>query len=225
MKRVLFLVTVLLLALPAAAWARRGPDLAAGPDTSRFLPRWLHASLEAGVSWMQGPHEVSNRYSAGLAFGGAFWVAPAAGVRVSAQVEYFDLPNGGNGSFGTYQRSGGQTNTTPLYNYNAFGGGHTIEGLGVVSVRAWRGVWVEGGAGHGYFASGYPKILFFDGATGEAISIPGESGWGPAYTAGAAYEFTVRRREHLYVSGRWTRLERGNVQLDFVPLRIGVRFD
>lgn len=224
------LIPVLLAALAVAA---PGPARSAGPDlaqhvkadSSRFLPRWMSARLEAGLSWMQSPREVRDRYVAGVAFGGSLNAAVLPRLRLSARLEYLDLPNGEVGSLGGYQTIDGQVYTSTGVGYNAFNGGRSFEALGVLSARVWRNLWVEGGAGHGHFDSGYPPIQFIDGVTGEYVDIPGRSGWGQAYTAGLAYDFTVRQRERLYVTARWTRLERGGVSLDFVPLGIGYRFE
>jgi len=34
----------------------------------------------------------------------------------------------------------------------------------------------------------------------------------------------VMKRDHLFAIARWTRLERGGLSLDFIPLGIGYRF-
>ena len=144
---------------------------------------------------------------------------------MAVQGEYLDLPNGAHGYLGLYELSNGQASTLPIANFEAFHGGYTADGLAVLSVRTWRDLWLDGGAGVGYFSSGYPNIQFIDGVTGESIRIPGETGWGPAYAAGLAYEFTVGKRQRLFASVRWTRLDRGPEQLDLVPVRLGLRFD
>lgn len=223
----LTLLAVLALALPCTALAS-GTDLGnvvgVTRDSSRFLPRWMHASLEAGVSWMQSPREVSDRYRAGVAFSGALTASAAPRMRVATRLEYLDLPNGAYGYYGSYQTQGGQVYSVPRGRYNAFSGGRSVEALALAAVRPWRNLWLEAGAGHGYFASGYPRIQFIDGATGEWIDVPGQSGWGPVWTAGVSYDFVVKKRDHLFASARWTRLERGGLSLDFVPLGIGYRF-
>lgn len=228
MSRIALLFALLALAAPMPARSS-GPDLGRGmraeqPDsTRRLLPRWLHGSAAAGLSWMQAPHEVKARYGPGVAFDGGFWVAPAPRVRLSLEAEYLDLPSNSNGYYGTYQSSNGMTYATPLAAYGDLGNGHTIDGFGVLSMRPWRQLWIEAGTGGGYFSSGYPAVQFIDGATGDTISVPGQSGWGGAFTAGLSYEFTVRKKDHLYVSARWVRLERDTRVLHLVPLRIGYR--
>lgn len=219
---------LLLLALPGGALASGvdlGEAVTARRDTSRFLPPWLFATLEAGVSWMQSPHEVSDRYTAGVVLGGGLTARAAARLRFSLRLAYLDLPNGANGYLGGYYTSDGQVYTHPDANFNAFTGGHVVDGLTVVAVRPWRNLWIEGGGGGGYFASGYGDLEFYDGATGERIDVPGRSGWGAAWTAGLRYDFTVRRRDRLFVAAGWTRLERDGLALDFVPLLAGYRFD
>lgn len=226
--RTFALAAALALALPCAALAS-GTDLGnvvqAKRDSSRFLPRWMHASLDAGVAWMQAPREVSDRYNAGVAFGGGLAATVAPRLRFAIRLEYLDQPNGATGYYGSYQTVDGQPYVSPGGAYSAFGGGHSVEGLAVASVRPWRNLWLEAGGGHGYFSSGFPRIQFIDGVTGEWVDVPGQSGWGPAFTAGLSYEFTVKKREHLFAYLRWTRLERDGLSLDFIPLGIGYRFD
>lgn len=222
----LALVLVLAGAAPARASGVDLGDAGAGRDSSRFLPRWMHASLEAGVSWMQSPAAVKDRYNAGVALGAGLTATAAPRLRLAARLEYLDLPNGEAGYYGSYQTVDGQAYAYPSGRYSAFGGGHSFEALALASVRPWRQLWLEGGAGWGHFSSGYPRIQFLDGTTGEWIDVPGESGWGAAWTAGAAYEFRVGRKpDHLYASVRWVRMDRDGTALDYVPLTIGYRFD
>lgn len=221
---------VIALALASAVPARAsGVDLGdavAKPDTSRFLPRWMHASLEAGVSWLQSPAAVKDRYNAGVALGGALTATAAPRLRLAARLEYLDLPNGEMGYYGSYQTVDGQAYAVPNYGYNAFGGGRALDALVLASARPWRQLWIEGGAGYGHFSSGLPRIQFLDGVTGEWIDVPGQSGWGATWTAGFAYEFRVGRKpDHLCAGVRWMRLDRDGVALDFVPVTIGYRFD
>lgn len=216
----------LLLALGCTLVASpRGARAEAAPDSSGFFPAWMHASILAGVSWMQSPHEVSDRYTPGLALGGSLSLKPAPRLRVSAEVDYLDLPSDGNGYYGTWQSNNGVVSSTALGSQQGLGMGHAIPVLGLVTTRVWRGLWLEGGAGVGYFDSGYPDIQFIDGVTGDWVSIPGRSGWGAAAAAGLSYEFKVRSTDHLYASFRWMRLARDPAKLDFVPLRLGYRFD
>lgn len=225
--RTLALAAAVALALPCTALAS-GTDLGnavqAKRDSSRFLPRWLHASLDAGVSWMQSPRAVSDRYNAGVAFGGTLAATANPRLRLAVRLEYLDLPSGEAGFYGSYQTVGGEAYVTPEGSFSAFSGGHSVEGLATASVRPWRNLWLEAGAGHGYFSSGFPRIQFIDGTTGEFIDIPGQSGWGPAFTTGLSYEFTVMKRDHLFAYARWTRLERDGMSLDFIPLGLGYRF-
>lgn len=211
-----------LLLLPAAAAAREENAVV---DSSRFFPRWLRGSVHAGMSWIASPKAVGDRYSPGLVLGGALSVAPAPRLRVAVEAAYHDLPNGSNAYYGTWQSSGGGIGTTPLYNGARIGNGSATLFGAVAGLRLWRELRLEAGAGGGYFNSGYPKILFIDGATGEYFRVPGESGWGPSFTAGLAYEFKVRKQEKLLLSARWLRLDRSPEQLDFVPIRVGYRFD
>lgn len=229
MTRNALLIVLLLGFAPGGEVRASGVDLGeavgAKRDSTRFLPPWLYATLEAGVSWMQSPREVSDRYNAGIAFGGGLVAKAAPRLRFAVRLAYLDLPNGANGYLGSYSTSNGQVVVAPGANYDAISGGHAIEGLASAGLRAWRDLWLEGGGGYGYFASGYGSLRFYDGVTGEPVDVPGQSGWGAAWTAGLRYDFTVRRRERLFVSAGWTRMEREGLALDFVPLSIGYRFE
>lgn len=227
-----FLLAAVLIVVPfatprpaRASGADLGEAVQAKPDSARFLPRWMNASLEAGVSWMASPREVGDRYRAGVAFGGELVATAAPRLRLGLRFEYLDLPNGARGYLGTYTVHDSQAVAIPSSSYNGFHGGHTLDGLVVASVRPWRNLWLEAGGGYGYFSSGYPRVQFVDGTTGRMIDIPGQSGGGPALTAGLTYEFTVSKRDRLFAIVRWTRLERDGVSLDFVPLGLGYRFD
>lgn len=215
-----FAAPLLLAALLSPAGAHAA-ESAAVIDSASFFPRWLHPSVSAGFSWIASPHAVGDRYAPGLVLGGALAVTPASRLRVALEGAYHDLPNGANAYYGEYQ--GGSA--TPLYNSSGIGDGSATLFTATVAMRVWRQLRFEAGGGGGYFNSGYPKILFIDGATGEYFRVPGESGWGPAVTAGISYEFKVRRRERIGVSARWLRLDRSPEQLDFVPLRVHYRFD
>ena len=210
------------LLLPAAAAASEPVVVV---DSTGFFPRWLHASVSAGFSWIASPHEVGDRYAPGLVLGGALSVMPATRLRVTLEAAYHDLPSASTGYYGTWQSSGGGIGSTPLYSGARLGNGSATLFGAVAAVRLWRELRLEAGGGGGYFDSGYPKILFIDGATGEYFRVPGESGWGALLTAGLSYEFKVRKRERLVVSGRWLRLDRSPEQLGFVPIRVGYRFD
>jgi len=228
-RNVVLLSLALALAAPGAALAS-GPDLGqavqdAKPDTSKFLPRWIHASLGAGISWMQAPSWVRVRYGPGIALTGNLWASLLPGARLAVELEYLDLPANTNGFATTYKAKDGSTYTIPYDYYTNTGAGNEINGLAVLSFKVWRNLWVEGGVGGGHFSSGYSGIEFLDNATGRTVSIPDDSGWGPAITAGLAYDFQVGKGSKLFASARWVRLARDTETLHVVPLRIGYRFE
>jgi len=185
----------------------------------------MHAGILAGASWMQAPQRVSDRYSAGFAIGGSLTIEPIDRVRFTAEADYLDLPSSGGGYYGAYSVNGIDTLVSAIGPQKGLGMGHAIPLLGIVSARIWRGAWLEGGAGAGYFDSGFPDIQFIDGATNTYVDIPGNSGWGPAVTLGLKYEFFLHNTDHLYASFHWVRLARGSEELEFVPIRLGYRFD
>jgi hypothetical protein len=187
----------------------------------------MHATLVVGATFMNGPDVVSHRYSTGFAMGGTLAVEPADRLRLSLTGDFLDLPSSGGGYFGSYQVT--QTDTI-VTAYSAAGGGlgmgHAIPVLGMLSARVWRGLWLSGGGGVGYFDSGYPKIQFIDGATGQYMEILGSSGWGPAVSFGATWEFWFHGTDHVFLTSRWMTLERDSERLEFVvPLQLGYRFD
>lgn len=218
MKRVALLLSVVLLLVEPPLARASGPDLGGGlpdakPDTTRFLPRWLNASLGFGMDWMQSPELVRSRYGPGVSFSAGLWTPLAPRMRFAIEAEYLDLPS-------KYY------SVRSIYDpYSNVGAGHTVDGLAVVSFRPWRNLWLEAGAGGGYFTSGYSDFYYVDGLTGETVLFPDDSGWGAAITAGLAYDFTIGKRLHLFAQSRWLRFEGKAETLHLVPIRVGYRFD
>lgn len=214
-----FVSTALLLL--ASTWVPPAHAARAEADSSRFLPRWLHGFVEAGPGWMQKPTNVRRRYTVGLSGALGLEVEPASRVRVMLRADYVDLPLGTGSYGGVYDSSG----ATPVYRINSIGRGHVASGLATVALRVRGGISLEGGGGWGYFESGLPAVNFVDGATGQLMHAPGETGWGAITTAGLRYEFTPNGRDHLVLSARWFAIERDGVRLDFVPIRVGYRYE
>lgn len=208
---------------PAIA-AEPDDDIGAVADSSRFLPRGVHFLLEVGATGMRSPTSVSDRYTQGVTFSGALATAGSR-ARLTGRLEYFDLPNGEQGYTGYYQADSGQVTAHPLGGNSAFHGGHSSQVMGLFSLRPLGPFWLEAGIGYGYWWSGYPDIQFIDGSTGQYIDIPGQSGWAPVFSWGLTFEFTPAKGQNLHASVRWTRLDRGDQALDFLPIVIGYRFD
>lgn len=218
MSRFLLLIT----ALCSLCVALAGPAAAQGAprDSSRVLPRWLELSAEAGVGWMAAPTPVADRYAPGLDVALAAGVRPLPRLRLLVRGEYHDLP--GTPSFAGLYAGG---SAVPLSEVNSLGDGSVFDALGCASVRLWRDVWCEAGAGYGRFRSGFPDgFSFLDGSTGEVITIEGETGWGAAMTGALTYEFQPNKRDRLYASVRCLVLERDGRRLTLIPLRVGYRF-
>jgi hypothetical protein len=213
--------TLLLIAcLLAPAFAHAAHLRGDAADSSRILPRWLQVSADGGVSWLQSPPDIGHRYDPGFSGGLALWVKATSRLRGGLRIQYHDLPNGSQAFVGYYD----STLATPVFPTSGFGGGRLTELQLLASVRVWRSVWAEAGAGRGYFDSGFPSIMFIDGVTGEWTVIPGSSGWGNVRGAGLTWEFQPTPRDRLFLAGRWMRMERDGRNLDFVPLRIGYRW-
>lgn len=193
---------------------------AAGRDSSRVLPRWLELSADAGVGWMAAPASIAGRYVPGMNLGLAAGARPAQRVRALVRFEYHDLP----GTRAYYGVTSGGT-VTPVSPVDLMGDGSVFDALAAGSLRAWHEVWIEAGAGYGHFRSGYPDGLeFIDGATGEYVKVPGRSGWGPVLTGALTSEFQPNRRDRMFLSARWSSIERLGTRISLVPLRIGYRF-
>lgn len=215
MRRTLPLVLLLLWSIPGAL-ALAQPAPAAPRDTVGFLPRWLDGSAEAGVGWMAAPSVVRHRYTAGLDASLGLQAKLSDRARVGARLEYHDLPSSNNGFIVT---------TGGLYSdWDSWGDGHAWMLLGTGAARAWRAFWLEGAAGYGRFSSGFEEMAFVDGLTGESFVPVGRNGWGVVVGAGARYEFQPNRRDRLFASAQWRRMERGDVILQFGALRMGYRF-
>ncbi len=215
MRRALLLLLLLLPPIQAAP-AHAQPAPGAPRDTVGFLPRWLDGSAEAGVGWMAAPSVVRRRYTAGLDAALGLQAKLSARARVGARLEYHDLPSSNNGFIAT---------TGGLYSeWDSWGDGRAWMLLGTGAARAWRTFWLEGAAGYGHFSSGFSDASFVDGVTGESFVPEGRNGWGSVVGAGARYEFQPNRRDRLFASAQWRRMERDGVILQFGALRMGYRF-
>lgn len=214
-----------LLAIPALTSAQRPPDPRGPddvrPDTTRFFPRWMMATAQAGVGWMAAPERIGSRYMPGVDVGLSLAAQPARRMRVGISLEYHDLPADPNGYAGYFDSTG----VYPMLPVDFYGDGHLLDAIATLSVRPRGALWLEGGIGWGRFESGWADVSFFDGATGNAIRPPGTSGWGAVVSAEARYEFQPNPRDRLYVSAGWRSMERDGQRMHFVPIHVGYRFD
>jgi hypothetical protein len=214
-----------LLVIPALASAQRPPDPRGPddvrPDTTRFFPRWMMATAQAGVGWMAGPSHFSSRYQPGLDAGLSLAVQPAKRLRFGVAIEYHDLPPDPNANRAYYDSTGAY----PVVSIELTRGAHLAAGLATASVRVWRTFWIEGGIGRGYFESGLAGFHFNDGATGEYLFQPSGSGWGTVVSGELRYEFQPNKRDRMFATAGWRGMDRGGERLTFIPLHFGYRFD
>ena len=216
------LILALALLAPSARAAEAQPPPAparAMADTSGFLPRWLHASVDAGPGWMQAPAVVRSRYTVGLSAALDLAVRPARGVTLAVRADYMDLP-AGTLRYVTDPTSG---RTVPLAAISDVGHGSLFAPMGVVAIRAGGSWWAEVGAGMAYFHSGLAAFDFLDPGTGGIVHVPDESGWGPAMNAGVRFDFQPNARDRLYLMGRVCGTRRADRRLVFLSLRVGYR--
>ena len=185
------------LATPRSARAAVEPPVeeaekAVAPDTSRFLPGWVHLHASAGLGWLASPEWMRKFYQAGQSYDAGLEVRPGNTLRLRLNGEYQGLPV--------------VTDAKYTYVYLAPGGVPIRDTL-VVEERAngWIGsarleaqwslapqLWVLGGLGRGYLETGlqsqHPSSVY---GSSFIIDFPGSSGWTWVATAGTSYEFAV----------------------------------
>ena len=90
-----FVVAAGAAAMPARAAVPeqpQRPQAPAPPDTSHFLPGWLHLHGSIGYGWIQGPAVIRQRYEAGQDFQFGLEARPGPRLRVHLDGEYQVLP-------------------------------------------------------------------------------------------------------------------------------------
>ena len=222
----LLLLFGLMLGSPAAAQMDGPPHAHArghrahGPDSTRFLPRWLHSYAELGPGWMQLPVDIRTRYGASLSLGLGLDVDPVSPLQLAVRGNYYMLTPKDAAYSGFYDPN----SPAPGYELTGGGTGHLIDLLFVTSLRARGPFWIEGGVGGGHFGSGYPDEAFQDPLTGNIVDIVGKSAWGGAFSIGTRYEFQPTPRDHLFALVRWETFDDRGTALQFWTLRAGYRF-
>jgi hypothetical protein len=173
---------------------------------------WGHA----GVGWIGSPHDVRSRYSAGLGVAASGDRRFGDRLAIRARLDYHDLPS---------TQPGYVIINGVAYSTNGdYGHAWMTSGLGGVSLRAWRHLWLEAGAGGGYFENGFPSDqTVIDGVTGEERPLDGRTGWGGAWSAGARYEFRPTLRDRLLAEFGLTSFEREGTTLHVFAVRLGYR--
>jgi hypothetical protein len=224
-RRLLPVALVILVATPARAQhggygggreregRRQAPTHA---DSTRTLAGPWQIWTHGGVGWLGSPADVRTRYSAGLDVGISGDRRLADRIALRARIEYHDVPSSQPTFVGYY---GGVYPTTVSYGNGWFG-----SALSGIAVRAWNHLWLEGGAGGGYFDSGFPSSrTIVNPATGATAPIAGGSGWGGVWSAGARYEFKPNLRDRILAEVQFYSMDRDGTTLHFWAVRAGYR--
>lgn len=217
------LLTLALVAPSHAAVPEPPPATTPGPpDTTGFLPRWLHMHGSIGIGWISSPTFIRERYEAGQDFEAGFEIRPRPRLRLRLNGEYLVLPALGRA---TYQF----ITSTDLDGNAIVGDTLTFDWLG----RGWLGAaraelqwealphtWLLAGGGRGYMAAGMRAYHFDSPFETLDISFPGSSGWAWITSLGTRYEFDIFGPV-LGAELRWSALDRPQDRLQSWSIRIG----
>ena len=191
------------------------------PDTSHFLPPWLHMHGSVGYGWIQGPVLIRQRYEAGQDFQLGLEARMRSSLRLHLDGEYQVLPAVGHATYAfvAFQDVfGGQVLDTLSFDWRGRGW------LGATRAELqWRALphtWLTAGAGRGYLDAGVRAFHFRNPFQRLDIEFPGSTGWGWIGSAGARYDFDVFG-PLLGAELRWSTLERRQDHLSMWSIRIG----
>src|SRR5262249_30743556 len=139
------------------------PPKAAAPDTSHFLPPWLHLHGSIGYGWIQGPRFIRQRYEAGQDFELGLESRMRKNLRLRLNGEYQILPAIGHALFQfvtAVDPDGKPTIDTLAFQWRGRGwmGATRAE----LQWRALPHTWVIAGAGRGYLDAGIRAFHFQD---------------------------------------------------------------
>jgi hypothetical protein len=193
----------------------------AAPDSSHFLPRWLHLHGSAGYGWIGAPSTIRARYEAGqdfefglearmqkslrLRFNGEYQVLPALGKATYAFVAFKDV-------------DGNASRDTLSFDWRQRGwlAASRVEGQ-------WRALphgWLLAGVGRGYLSAGVRTFHIADPNASLDVQFPGSSGWAWITSLGARYDFEIFGPV-LGAEVRWSSLDRPQDRLQTWSVRIG----
>jgi hypothetical protein len=221
-----FLLALTLVLLPTLARsAVPEPPMRAtapsAPDTSQFLPRWLHLHGSAGYGWLSSPAFLRRRYEAGQDFEIGVEARMRRHLRLRLNGEYQVLPALGHAryQFVSFRGiDGGQITDTLSFDWRGRGW------LGAARAELqWRTLphtWLLAGAGRGYLDAGVRAYHFRDPFVILDVDFPGSSGWAWITSLGARYDFDVFG-PLLGIEGRWSSLERPQDRLQTWSVRVG----
>jgi hypothetical protein len=217
---------LLLLGLPVGARAAvpEPPPPAvtpSAPDTSAFLPPWLHIHASFGIGFISSPEFIRKRYEAGQDFEAGLEMRPRKNVRLRLNGEYQVLPALGrvNYQFVTAQDIEGNV-TTDTLSFDWLGRGWLGAGRAELQWQALPHTWLLAGGGRGYLSAGQRAYHFRSPFETLDIEFPGSSGWAWISSLGARYEFDIFGPV-LGAELRWSELHRPQDRLQTWSIRIG----
>ena len=221
---VLAAATLLLAAAPARSAVPEPPpppQARSGPDTSRFLPRWLHMQASVGYGWIQGPVLIRQRYEAGQDFQLGFEARMRPNLRLRLDGEYQVLPAVAKASYAvlSFRNSDGSL-ASDTVSFEWRGRGWLGAARSELQWRALPHTWLTVGAGRGYLDAGVRPFHYASPFESLDIEFPGSSGWGWLTSAGARYDFDLFG-PLLGAELRWSTLDRPQDRLQMWSLRIG----
>src|ERR1041385_5509999 len=191
------------------------------PDTSHFLPPWLHLHASIGYGWIQGPEFVRPRYEAGQDFEAGLESRLRRNLRVRLNGEYQVLPAVGRALVqfvSSQDADGNRTIDTLSFQWRGRGW------MGATRTELqWRPLlrtWLIAGTGIAYLDAGIRAFHFQDPFETLDITFPGSSGAGWLPSAGLRYDFDFFGPV-LGAELRYTSLHRRQDDIDMLSFRIG----
>jgi len=198
------------------------PGLArTAPDTSHFLPRWLHLHASGGFGWIASPTQIRQRYEPGQDFEFGLETRMRKTFRLRLNGEYQILPALGIAkyTFVTFtDPEGNQARDTVSFDWRQRGwlGAARLEG----QWRALPHTWLLAGVGRGYLSAGVRAFHIADPFASLDVQFPGSSGWAWITSAGARYDFDMFGPV-LGAELRWSTLDRPQDRLQTWSIRLG----
>ncbi len=216
---------LILIAAPARAqygerggrpWHEPPPRRPTHADSMRTLAGPWQVWTHGGGGWLGSPSDVRPRYGSGFDLGASADRRFADRIALRARLDYDDLPS----TQPNYFLVDGIAYAVNI----DYGHGWLGSALGGMAVRPWNHLWLEGGAGGGYFESGFPSgqtsVLL---PNGRRVPLRATTGSGGVWSAGARYEFKPTLRDRFLAEVQFYSMDRGGTTLHFWAIRAGYR--
>jgi hypothetical protein len=210
-------LAALVLALSAAVASAQPPEklgAAAIPDSLFTLKGTRQIWGHLGVGWAATPEPVRKRYNAGFdgALSGDRRLADRIAARARIELHIYPPTNAQfTTDLGTVETIGEQSS------------GYLGIAEAGIALRPWNHLWLEGGGGAGYLASGLADVQLIDPATQQRYPLAGTSGWGVLWSAGVRYEFQPAPRKRMLAETRYQSMDRPRARLGFWQIGVGYR--